>query len=199
MESNNSVVIAGKRIDDYKFYYSILGEKLYKTNIEVERISGKSDIIPVVISEKILTNEIKEADFLAFKGQIRTYNNSLGNVEVYFFAKELEIPEVKEHINQVELKGYVCKKADLRTTYSERKITSFIMAVNREYEKSDYLPVITWGKNAIYISNQDVSTKIKIIGRFQSRNYLKKNNEGIKEEKTTFEISSSQVLILEDN
>lgn len=192
--NNNIAKISGKIIGDYEVYHSTLGEEFLIANIEVIRKSGEADMLPVVISEKLLDDEVRKSKFVYFEGQIRTFNKDNGSVETYLFAKDIRIAEEGTYINEVKLRGFLCKKGRYRTTYTERKVIDFILAVNRMFNKSDYLPVIAWGKDAKYVSGKDISEEFEIIGRFQSRKYSKKDNDGKRIEKLAYEISSSQVI-----
>lgn len=194
--NNNCAVIAGKIVSDYKQYHSTLGEDFLITNVEVLRKSGGIDVLPVVISEKLLDNDIVNAEFVSFEGQIRTFNKEGGSVETYLFAKDCTLAEEGTYKNEVKLRGYLCKKGKFRTTFTERKVIDFILAVNRMFNKSDYLPVLAWGKDAKYVSNKDIATEFEITGRFQSRNYVKKDAYGNKIDKVAYEISSSQVIVV---
>lgn len=194
--NNNYAKISGKIVKEYTTYHKTLGEEFFMTEIEVVRQSGGVDILPVVVSEKLLDDSIKNADFVCFEGQIRTYNKKDGSVETYLFAKDIHFAEEGTYINEVRLRGFLCKKGRYRTTYTERKILDFILAVNRLFNKSDYLPVLAWGKDAKYMSNQDISNELEIVGRFQSRRYSKKDINGVINSKVTYEISASQITAI---
>lgn len=193
--NNNSAVISGRVASEYKYYHSTLGEDFFIVDVEVNRKSGEVDVLPVVVSEKLLENGIKESEYVKFSGQIRTYNKEDGRVEIYLFARDTEVSDENTFVNQVKLKGFLCKKGKYRTTFTQRKVLDFIMAVNRAYHKSDYIPVISWGTDAKYVNSKEISTEFEITGRFQSRKFIKKDVDGNKEERTAFEISASQVII----
>lgn len=193
--NNNNAILSGKIVSEYKYYHSTLGEDFFIVDVEAKRKSGEVDILPVVVSEKLLENGVKEAEFIKFSGQIRTYNKDDGRVEIYLFARDTEVSDENTFVNQVKLKGFLCKKGKYRTTFTKRKVLDFIVAVNRAYYKSDYIPVISWGTDAKYVNSKDVSTEFEITGRFQSRKFIKKDIDGNKEEKIAFEISASQVVI----
>lgn len=193
---NNTAILSGKLMHDFREYHTTLGEKFFAFTLFVKRNSGENDILPIVISEKLLSNKIKEIEFVKLTGQIRTFNKENGKVEIYFFAKDIEELQEEKYFNEVKLRGFLCKKGKYRTTFTDRKVIDFIIAVNRLFRKSDYLPVLAWGKDAKYIENQEISTEIQITGRFQSRKYLKKNDDGSKYEKIAYEISSSQISIV---
>lgn len=192
--NNNIAKLSGKISSDYRKYHSTLGEEFLIVDVDVERKSGEIDTLPVVVSEKLLDAEIKSAAYVSFEGQIRTFNKTDGSVETYLFAKDAEVSEEGTFVNEVKLKGYLCKKGKHRTTYSGRKVIDFILAVNRPFNKSDYLAILAWGKDSKYVFGKDISTKFEITGRFQSRKYFKKDADGNKQERLAYEISSSQVI-----
>lgn len=194
--NNNIAKISGKIASDYEVYHSTLGEEFLIVNVEVARKSGEADVLPVVISEKLLDDETRNSEFVHFEGQIRTFNKNNGSVETYLFAKDIHIAEEGTYVNEVKLRGFLCKKGRYRTTYTERKVIDFILAVNRMFNKSDYLPVIAWGKDAKYVFGKDIAEEFEITGRFQSRRYSKKDANGERIEKTAYEISSSQVIAI---
>ena len=190
---NNVAKITGKISSEYRSYHEIKGERFLLVNVDVLRKSGEVDVLPVVISEKLLSPVITSAPYVSFTGQVRTFNKDDGSVETYLFAKDAEPAEKDTYINEVRLKGFLCKKGFYRTTHSGRKVVDFILAVNRPFNKSDYLPILAWGKDAKYVQGKDIATEFEIVGRFQSRKYLKKNADN-KQEKTAYEISSSQII-----
>lgn len=191
--NNNVARLAGKVSGNYEKYHNTLGEEFLITNVEISRKSGGVDILPVVISEKLLDESIKSATFVEFEGQVRTFNKDNGSVETYLFAKDVHLAEEGTYINEIKLRGFLCKKGQYRKTFTDRKVVDFILAVNRLFNKSDYLPVIAWGKDAKYISNQEIATEFEIEGRFQSRKYTKRSQDGERIERTAYEISSSKV------
>lgn len=194
--NNNIAKIAGKVSSEYKKYHSTLGEEFLIVDVDVKRKSGDVDTLPVVVSEKLLDADIRSAAYVSFVGQIRTYNKADGSVETYLFAKDAEVSDENTSVNEVKLKGYLCKKGKYRETFSGRKVIDFILAVNRPFNKSDYLAILAWGKDAKYTFGKDISTEFEITGRFQSRKYLKKDEDGNRYEKLAYEISSSQVIAI---
>ena len=119
--NNNIARLSGKISSDYRKYHSTLGEDFLIVDVDVERKSGEIDILPVVVSEKLLDAEIKSAAYVSFEGQIRTFNKADGSVETYLFAKDAEVSKEGTFVNEVKLRGYLCKKGKHRTTYSDRK------------------------------------------------------------------------------
>lgn len=189
----NNIILSGIKIGDFKINHIVKEEKFYKFILEVRRSSGVSDFLPIIVSEKLLNDEIKESDFINVEGKIRTYNKKSGGVEVYVFATEINKNEEESHINEVTLIGTMCIKRNFRTTSTGRKIQDFILAVNSRFNKSDYIPVLAWGSNANFVSNKKISDMLKIVGRLQSRNYTKKDQNDNFIYKVAYEVSSSQV------
>lgn len=191
---NNFAILSGEKITPFKHYYKRNYEEYLIAYIKTERQSGRYDILPIVISEKLLDDNIKSAPYISVEGQIRTYNRADGSLETYLFAKHIEVLETNTSTNIVKLTGYICKKRKYRVTYTQRRIMDFVLACNRAYKKSDYIPIIAWGKDANYVNNNHISTKLNITGRFQSRKYIKKDKDGNKIDKYTYEISASNIL-----
>lgn len=204
--NTNIAFISGKStINDkgysFEYAYETLGEKFYKMIISVKRKNDTEDLLPVIISEKLLedTLSITESKYYRVSGQIRTYNKPNGSVEIFLFARDIELLEEETYENNITLMGFICKKGKYRVTQTDRKVIDFILAVNRQYGRADYLPVLAWGKDAKYVSTIDKNTMFKITGRFQSRTYIKKNSEGLQEERIAYEISSNQVILCKED
>ena len=208
---NNHITLVGKITDEKKFSHEIYGEKFYTFDLSVPRLSGNADIIPVTISERLF----KEEDLIIDKkvkimGQFRSYNsyeNERNRLILTVFAKDIEfLPNQEEEIvaskdlisNEVILTGYICKTPIYRQTPFGREIADILLAVNRAYNKSDYIPCITWGRNARYCSKMEVGTEVKVIGRVQSRAYEKKHDDGTVEQKVAYEVSISNLEVIDD-
>lgn len=191
--NNNKAVIAGTVVSE-PACYECCGEEFYSFNVAVRRDSGKDDILPVNVSQ-LLTEKITVGDKLRFEGQIRTYNKAVDGKNkhmIVFFAQELK--DYEEELNQIELTGYFCKKPMHRTTPLGRDICDVLLAVNRERGKSDYVPCIIWGRTAAHIGTLDTGIKVSVIGRFQSREYEKKNESGTGTYKrTAYEVSVNRI------
>lgn len=194
---NNKVYLQGVVVDEPTYSHEVLNEGFYTLSISIPRLSGQSDIIPVTISERLLnSNQIKVGNTIALKGQFRSYNKIEENkskLVLTVFVREL--CEVDENVNPniIEIYGYICKSPIYRTTPFNREITDVLMAVNRSYNKSDYIPCITWGRNARFVGELPVGTKLEMVGRIQSREYVKKQ-EGLEPmNKIAYEISVSKV------
>jgi len=197
---NNMVTIAGKIISGLEFNHEVYGEGFYLFYLEVPRLSESCDIIPVTISERLIVNqELKEGTFVNIEGQFRSYNNydkEKNRLILTVFAREIEILEsgiTMRNPNQIFLNGYICKKPVYRTTPFGREIADILLAVNRPYNKSDYIPCIAWGRNARYSETLPVGTNIKVWGRIQSREYQKKYETGEVVTKTAYEVSISKM------
>ncbi len=209
---NNYLVLIGNIISDKTFSHEIYGEKFYLFNLEVPRLSGNADIIPITISERLIANfDLNIGRKVVVEGQFRSYNsyeNEKNRLVLTVFAKDImeykepEEEEQKESVsNEVVLKGYICKKPIYRKTPFGREIADILLAVNRAYNKSDYIPCIAWGRNARFCDNMEVGTEVKIVGRVQSRIYEKKFEDGRIEQRVAYEVSigSLEVLKQEEN
>ena len=211
---NNYLTLVGKVTGEKKFSHEIYGERFYVFNLEIERLSGNSDIIPITISERLITDEmLTEGNKLLIKGQFRSYNsyeNERNKLILTVFAKDVEeIKEVEEQeesdivrkdetTNEVVLIGFVCKKPIYRQTPFGREIADLLLAVNRAYNKSDYIPTIAWGRNARFCQNLEVGAQVKIIGRVQSRQYEKKYEDGTSEMKVAYEVSICSLELINE-
>jgi single-stranded DNA-binding protein len=199
---NNLVTISGKVVSDIEFSHEVYGEGFYKFYLEVPRLSDSSDCIPVTISERLITAQKPEIGlFVEVEGQFRSYNsyNTQGNKLVLtVFAREINFLQDGNCIknpNQIFLDGYICKKPIYRTTPFGREITDMLLAVNRPYNKSDYIPCIAWGRNARYSEGLNVGDNCKIWGRVQSREYQKKLPTGEVVKKVAYEVSISKMEV----
>ena len=208
---NNHLVLVGKVTSDKKFSHEIYGEKFYIFDLEVPRLSGNADIIPITISERLLEKEDLEIDKkIIVEGQFRSYNsyqNERNKLVLTVFAKDVkfienqdeEIQASKDFVsNEVTLNGYICKKPIYRQTPFGR-IADLLLAVNRAYNKSDYIPCIAWGRNARFCENIEVGTEVKVVGRVQSRTYEKKYEDGTSETKVAYEVSISSLEIVKQD
>ncbi len=193
---NNKVELSGCVDSDLSFSHMIYGEKFYLFKLKVPRLSDKFDIINITISERFFTEREPEiGDYVEIQGQFRSYNNfsNVGNrLMLTVFVKEIEyINSIDElqNPNKIYLNGYICKQPIYRTTPFMREITDILLAVNRSYNKSDYIPCIAWGRNAKYAETFEVGLNLKIWGRIQSREYQKRINDEEFVTKTAYEIS----------
>lgn len=213
---NNYLTLVGKVTGEKKFSHEIYGESFYVFNLEIPRLSGNSDIIPITVSERLLQEEtLQEGKKLLIKGQFRSYNsyeNEKNRLILTVFAKdivELEENEVEEEeeneivkketiTNEVVLVGYICKKPIYRQTPFGREISDLLLAVNRAYNKSDYIPCIAWGRTARFCQNLEVGSQVKVVGRVQSRTYEKKHEDGSVETRIAYEVSVGSLEVIEE-
>ena len=206
---NNYLVLIGKIISDKTFSHEIYGESFYIFNLEVPRLSGNEDIIPITISERLIANfDLTIGRKVVIEGQFRSYNsyeNERNRLVLTVFAKDIKFVENQEEeievskdvvSNEVILNGYICKKPIYRQTPFGREISDLLLAVNRAYNKSDYIPCIAWGRNARFCENIPVGTEVKIVGRVQSRTYEKKYDDGRVETKVAYEVSVSSLEVV---
>ena len=201
---NNQVSIVGTSVSDFRYSHEVYGEGFYMVDISVNRLSDFTDQIPIMVSERIVdTTQNCEGQLIYVTGQFRSYNRheeKKNRLVLSVFARELEfIEEEKEEYksNQIYLDGYVCKEPIYRKTPLGREIADLLIAVNRSYGKSDYIPCICWGRNARFASGFEVGNHVEIWGRIQSREYVKKISESITEKRVAYEVSVSKVERLE--
>ena len=200
---NNKVFVSGEVASEPKFSHEIYGENFFEFELKVSRLSDSFDMIPVTISEKLLVDhDIKIGTMICANGQFRSYNkleDDKSKLMLTVFLREILPYEPRENPNLIEITGYVCKEPVFRTTPFKREISDVLLAVNRSYNKSDYLPCIAWGRNARYVKNFSVGDKVSVVGRIQSRDYQKRINDELIT-KTAYEVSLSKIeLIKEDN
>ena len=200
---NNYLVLIGKIISDKTFSHEIYGESFYIFNLEVPRLSGNEDIIPITISERLIANfDLTIGRKVVIEGQFRSYNsyeNERNRLVLTVFAKDIiDYKEEQEEnaSNEVVLNGYVCKKPIYRKTPFGREISDILLAVNRAYNKSDYIPCIAWGRNARFCENMEVGTEVKVVGRVQSRTYEKKFEDGRTEQRVAYEVSIGSLEVI---
>ncbi len=204
---NNIVSISGKVISSPEFSHEVYGEGFYITYLKVPRLSETYDELPVIFSERLVSpEEVKIDSYISVEGQFRSYNNYNNKngrkLMLLVFAREMEFHEeevTQKNPNQIFLNGFVCRKPQYRTTPFGREISDILLAVNRAYNKSDYIPCIAWGRNARYASTFEVGDNIKIWGRVQSRVYQKKLSDDQVEERVAYEISVSKMEVVKEN
>ena len=205
---NNYLSLIGTIISEKKFSHEIYGESFYLFNLEVPRLSDNSDIIPITISERLIANfDLSIGRKIVVEGQFRSYNsyeNERNKLVLTVFAKDImEYEEVEQEdgkektSNEVTLNGYICKKPIYRQTPFGREIADLLLAVNRAYNKSDYIPCIAWGRNARFCENMEVGTEVKVVGRVQSRIYEKKFEDGTVEQRVAYEVSIANLEVID--
>lgn len=201
---NNQVTVMGEIVSDFSFSHEIFGEGFYMVDVKVQRLSESYDVIPVMMSERLIdvTADYKGM-LVCVNGQFRSYNRHeehRNKLVLSVFAREIEfVEEVEESAksNQIFLDGYICKAPIYRKTPLGREIADVLLAVNRPYGKSDYIPCICWGRNARYAGNFQVGDRCLIWGRIQSREYMKKLDEEKVEKRVAFEVSVSKLELSE--
>ncbi|MCI8947536.1 MAG: single-stranded DNA-binding protein [Lachnospiraceae bacterium] len=202
---NNQVTIMGEVIGDFTFSHEIFGEGFYMVDVEVARLSESYDVIPVMVSERLLdVNADYRGSNLCVMGQFRSYNRheeKKNKLVLSVFAREIEFMDTIEEsakTNQIFLDGYICKEPVYRKTPLGREIADLLLAVNRPYGKSDYIPCICWGRNARYVSSFTVGSRCLVWGRIQSREYVKKISEEMTEKRVAYEVSVSKLELADE-
>lgn len=207
---NNVVDIAGKIVTEFEFSHAVYGEGFYVCEVEVPRLSESFDRIPIMVSERLMdVTQSYVGQYAVAQGQFRSYNkheNGRSRLLLSVFVREIGIQPEKEEPadeaavpntpNNIFLDGYICKEPNYRKTPLGREIADILLAVNRPYNKSDYVPAIAWGRNARYAQNLKIGNHIRIWGRIQSRIYQKRNEEMETTSHTAYEVSISKLEIL---
>lgn len=201
---NNQVTIMGTIVSGFTYSHEIFGEGFYMTGVKVERLSESADMIPMMISERLVdVTKDYTGENVVVSGQFRSYNRHeerKNRLVLSVFARELEfVDQIAESAktNQIFLDGYICKEPIYRKTPLGREIADLLLAVNRPYGKSDYIPCICWGRNARYASNFQVGSRCLVWGRIQSREYMKKISEEEMERRVAYEVSVSKLELVE--
>lgn len=194
---NNFISLQGTIDGDITYSHNVLEEEFYKFKLNVSRLSGVVDSLPVTVPKKLLeSTPLNHGDSISLTGQLRSYNKYLDNrtrLIITAFAKSIEDEgTLEDNPNNVVLNGYVCKEPTYRKTPFGREITDVIIAVNRAFNRSDYIPTICWGKNALYCKDLPIGTNVLIKGRLQSREYTKRNGEDF-EIRTAYEVSVGEI------
>ena len=201
---NNQVSIMGKIVSGFTFSHEVFGEGFYMVDISVQRLSDSSDIIPVMISERLIdVTQDYEGEYIQIFGQFRSYNRheeKKNKLVLSVFAREISFVEEecdKIKSNQIFLDGFICKTPVYRRTPLGREIADMLLAVNRPYGKSDYIPCICWGRNARFTSGFEVGGHVQVWGRIQSREYVKRLEDESTEKRVAYEVSVSKLEYLE--
>ncbi|HIY54973.1 MAG TPA: single-stranded DNA-binding protein [Candidatus Dorea merdavium] len=202
---NNQVTIMGEVVSGFTFSHEVFGEGFYMVDVSVKRLSNSRDLIPVMISERLIdVTQDYTGEFLMVTGQFRSYNRheeQKNRLVLSVFAREAEFIDEEPDgakTNTILLDGYICKLPVYRKTPLGREIADLLLAVNRPYGKSDYIPCICWGRNARFASAFRVGEHVQLIGRIQSREYMKKLSETETEKRTAYEVSVSKLECCED-
>lgn len=202
MENSNQIVIGGRISSEFTFSHEVHGEGFYRCDVEVIRLSGQADILPITVSERIIVRDLMRLDaYIRISGQIRSYNSYIeadrrNKLVLTVFARDITPFSPDEPCpNDVMLNGFLCKPPVYRTTPFGREIADMLLAVNRSYNKSDYIPCIAWGRNARFAGKLNVGENIKLFGRMQSRIYHKKQEDESLVEKTAYEVSVGKIEV----
>ena len=202
---NNQVTVMGEIVSGFAYSHEIFGEGFYMVDVKCKRLSESYDIIPVMVSERLLdVTADYTGELICINGQFRSYNRHeerRNRLVLSVFAREITfIDEMEESskTNQIFLDGYICKEPIYRKTPLGREIADLLLAVNRPYGKSDYIPCIAWGRNARYASGFGVGSHVCVWGRVQSREYTKKLSETECEKRVAYEVSVSKLECVEE-
>lgn len=201
---NNQVTMIGEIGSEFEFSHEVYGEGFYLVDISVSRLSDSVDYIPLMVSERLVdVTQSYIGETISVSGQFRSYNRheeKKNRLILSVFVRELEfVDEIEDDIksNQIYLDGYICKEPIYRKTPLGREIADLLVAVNRSYGKSDYIPCICWGRNARYASSFEVGSHVEVYGRIQSREYIKKIGEEQTEKRVAYEVSVNKIEFLE--
>lgn len=192
----NNITLSGIINSEPQFSHEVYGEKFYEFKLKSERESEVADELIVTASETLLSDYTVLGMPVKIVGEIRTYNvrkEERNRLHIFVFARDILMYDTDHDENNVELDGYICKPPVYRQTPLGREIADVVIACNRPYGKSDYIPTIAWGRNARRVGNMEVGTHIKVYGRLQSREYVKQYGDGTCEDRVAYELSTSRV------
>ena len=203
MIENNKVSVIGEVVSEFTFSHEVFGEGFYIADLAVSRLSDQVDVIPLMISERLLdvSKDYRGMTMEAI-GQFRSYNRHEGaknRLVLSVFVREIHFMEKftdYTKTNQIFLDGYICKAPVYRKTPLGREIADLLLAVNRPYGKSDYIPCIAWGRNARFASGLEIGTRMRVWGRVQSREYTKKLSETECEKRVAYEVSANRFEVI---
>ena len=202
MESeNNHLSLCGVIDSAPVMDHEVFGEHFYRLDLRVPRLSGAQDVLPVTVSERLMNSQVTPGVRVAVQGQLRSYNKVLGGAGrllLTAFAQRLLPPDDDENPNLIHLTGAICKPPAFRTTPFGREISDLMLAVNRAFGKSDYIPCIAWGRTARYASQLRVGDHLEVQGRFQSREYQKQMPDGTVMNRMAYEVSISRLSRVTD-
>lgn len=203
-EDTNLVNLRGELEEELTFSHEIFGEKFYNAKIRIHRLSDTYDVLPITISERLLEEvNLNENNLVDVVGQLRSYNKNIDNknkLVLTIFVREIkDVDGETKDPNNIFLDGYICKNPIYRKTPLGREITDLLVAINRPYNKSDYIPSIVWGRNAKFAKNLKIGDRIQMWGRVQSRDYEKKLESGEVEKRVAYEVSISKIKKLDEN
>ncbi len=199
-EAGNLLRLSGTLYDDPAYGHEVFGEQFFYATLSVPRLSGAEDLLPITLSERLMENmELVPGTPLSLEGQLRSYNkvmDGVGRLLITGFAQRLLSADESQNPNQVQLCGALCKAPSYRTTPFGREICDLMLAVNRAYGKSDYIPCITWGRTARFASHLHVGDHVQLLGRFQSRAYQKQMGDGTVLNKMAYEVSVGRLTLM---
>ena len=198
---NNQLILCGVIETAPVLDHEVFGENFYRMDVSVPRLSGAQDILPVTISERLMNSQVTPGVRVGITGQLRSYNKVMGGsgrLLLTAFAQHLLAPDETENPNIIRLTGAICKPPSFRTTPFGREITDLMLAVNRAFGKSDYIPCIAWGRTARYAAGLNVGDKLEVQGRFQSREYQKQMPDGTVMTRVAYEVSLSRRTCLKE-
>lgn len=196
--SNNKLQLTGTVTQEPVFTHSVYGEGFYETALSIPRLSGQTDVIPITFSDRLADpQDVQVGQRISVTGQFRSYNKQEGarsRLLLTAFVREMDEADDTRNPNVISIVGYICKPPVYRTTPFQREICDVLIAVNRAYNKSDYIPCILWGRNARYVCSMPVGEKIELVGRIQSRVYTKTLADGSTQERVAYEVSVSKIV-----
>ncbi len=202
-KGNNRVYVRGEIVSTARYSHEIYGEGFYEMDVMIKRLSGQADVLPITVSERLIQEkDLQVGKTISAIGQFRSYNKLVDNkskLMLTVFARDIVENEENKNPNSITLAGYVCKEPVYRTTPFNREIADVLLAVNRAYNKSDYIPCIAWGRNARFVKNLQVGDFLTINGRIQSREYQKKFSEDDVRTMTAYEVSINKLSTEEEN
>jgi single-stranded DNA-binding protein len=195
---NNKIYLEGTVASGLDFSHEMYGEKFLTFSLEVMRLSDSKDMLNITISERLLTSfDLSIGNDIIVEGQLRSYNKFVDGANkliLTVFARDIRpCDERSKNPNEIFLDGYICKEPVYRTTPFGREIADVLLAVNRAYNKSDYIPTIAWGRNSRFCQTLSVGDNIRIWGRLQSREYQKKVSDEEVIRKVAYEVSISKM------
>ena len=201
---NNKVRIVGEIVGQFEYSHEVFGENFYIGQLKIERTSGILDFIPITVSDRMVDVSADwNGIFVEIEGSFRSYNKKdeeKRKLLLSVFVRDFnQLENASYNDNDVELDGYICKEVIYRKTPLGREVADLLIAVNRPYGKSDYIPCIAWGRNAVYSAELEVGTRIKLYGRIQSREYAKRISGTETETRTAYEVSVSKLEVVTDN
>ena len=181
--------------------HEVFGEQFYRLELRVPRLSGASDLLPVTISDRLMNSQVSPGVRIQVSGQLRSYNKVMGGAGrllLTAFAQRLLAPDDGENPNIIHLTGALCKPPSFRTTPFGREIADLMLAVNRAFGNSEYIPCIAWGRTARYAAQLSVGDRLQVQGRFQSREYQKQLPDGVIANRTAYEVSLNRLTCVKD-